>query len=545
MTEPPAEALLFDVPPPPTRVERLLHLADQYTQHNDALDLLLRTTVPSGPDAHADSALRLAADTQPAIKAIQGERLYESVELTETVMRLQQLAFLATASRDLHAGTARGLTALAPEAAVSCAVTLAAETRRRRWASAPVADRRLTAVQCDALAEIARGHVVAGSSLDREFTRSREPKVLMSTLRALEAKGLVERTVNSAHAAYIGGPPQDRVRLTAAGVTSLASVIELPPAGRASRPGRRPAPSRPPRRPPPEAADPTQEPPIPTPPTDLHEQARQLRQLARAFEALKARVHDVSYTPGTDALRRIGPLLLHAQDLTATAVVRLTALDNSAYTHVAGSRASLDLLSSVVSSSSLAGTDLAHVLLANPYEGAQFARYPADDEAVRAARHAEAIPKMSGHLNDAVHQLDLCATGCHYLAHGIAEDLASAQDHKPPAVQQTAGATLSPAQYDALTALAVGGNLYESSTRGLGITRVTTQDGTRVSIATYRALAKRSLVIADTGTSLFQGQKITVTEAGQRALAEPRPRAALSTAAATAPKVTVAAGVRR
>lgn len=144
MTEPPAEALLFDVPPPPTPVERLLHLADQYTQHNDALDLHLRTTAPSGPDTHADSALRLAADTQSAIKAIQSERLYESVELTETVMRLQQLAFLATASADLRTGAARGLTALAPEAAVSCAVTLAAETRRRRWASAPAADQRLT-----------------------------------------------------------------------------------------------------------------------------------------------------------------------------------------------------------------------------------------------------------------------------------------------------------------------------------------------------------------------------------------------------------------
>ncbi|MFD8117915.1 hypothetical protein [Streptomyces microflavus] len=268
--------------------------------------------------------------------------------------------------------------------------------------------------------------------------------------------------------------------------------------------------------------------------------------MARDFEVLKLRVHDVSYTPGTDALRRIGPLLLQTQDLTATAMVRLTALDNSAYTHIAGSRASLDLLSSVVSSSSLAGTDLAHVLLANPYEGAQFAGYPADDEAVRAHRHAEAIPKMSGHLNHAVHQLDLCATGCHYLAHGIAEDLTSAQDHKTAAVRQTAGAALSPAQYDALTALSAGGQLCESSARGLGVTRVATEDGTRVSIATYRALAKRKLVRSDTGTSLYQGQKITVTEAGQRALAEPRPRAALSTAASTAPTATAAAqGVRR
>ncbi|MGZ2362114.1 hypothetical protein LRE75_36565 [Streptomyces sp. 372A] len=267
--------------------------------------------------------------------------------------------------------------------------------------------------------------------------------------------------------------------------------------------------------------------------------------MAREFEALKARVHDVSYTPGADALHRIGPLLLQTQDLTATAMACLTALDNSAYTHVADSRASLDLLSSVVSSSSLAGTDLAQVLLANPHKEAQFTGHSADDEAVRAARHAEAIPKMNRHLNDAVHQLSLCVTGCHFVAHGITEGLAPAQDHKPSAKQQTAGVSLSPAQYDALTALAVGGWLYESSTRGLGVTRVGTQDGTRVSIATYRALAKRSLVIADTGTSLLRGQKITVTEAGQRALAEPRPRAALP-AASTAPTVTAAAqGARR
>ncbi|MGW1224878.1 hypothetical protein [Streptomyces sp. NPDC002530] len=224
------DATLFEVPPPPTPVERLFHLAGQYVQHNDALDLLLSSTAPPRPDTHAESALRLAADTQSAVKAVQSERLYKTAELTDTVMRLRQLAFLATASSDLRTGAARELTALAPEAAVSCALALAAETRRRRWSSAPAADQRLTAVQCDALTEIACGHVVTGSSLGREFTRSREPKVLMSTLRALEAKGLAERTAASAHAAYIGGPPQDRVRLTAPGITSLASVIGLPPA---------------------------------------------------------------------------------------------------------------------------------------------------------------------------------------------------------------------------------------------------------------------------------------------------------------------------
>ncbi|WP_438290855.1 hypothetical protein [Streptomyces sp. HUAS TT7] len=246
--------------------------------------------------------------------------------------------------------------------------------------------------------------------------------------------------------------------------------------------------------------------------------------MARDFEALKARVRDVSYTPGTDALRHISPLLLQAQDLTATALVRLTTLDNSTYTHIPGSRASLELLASVVSSSSLAGTDLAHVVLANPYEGAQFAGYPADDEAVRTARHAEAVPKMNGHLDDAAHQLDLCATGCHYLAHGITEDLAAERQYKPEAVRQTTGPALAPAQYDALTALNGGGQLYESAARGPGVTRVATDDGTRAPIATYRALARRELVTRDTSTSPAVGQKITVTEQGQQALARPRRR---------------------
>jgi DNA-binding MarR family transcriptional regulator len=260
--------------------------------------------------------------------------------------------------------------------------------------------------------------------------------------------------------------------------------------------------------------------------------------LARGFETLKARVHDVSYTPGTDALRRIGPLLLQAQDLTATALARLNALDSSAYASLPGSRAGLELLASVVSSSSLAGTDLAHAVLANPYKGAQYAGYPADSEAIRTTRHANAIPQMTEHLDDAAHQLDLSATGCHYLAHGITKDLASAQDH-----HAAAGPSLTPTQHDALAALKNGGRLYESSTRGLGVTRIATDDGTRVSIATYRALAKRGLVTSDTSTSLFIGQKITVTKQGQQALT--RPRAALTTAVATPPKAAVTQGAHR
>ncbi|MGE6836368.1 hypothetical protein ACQKH3_12255 [Streptomyces niveus] len=274
------------------------------------------------------------------------------------------------------------------------------------------------------------------------------------------------------------------------------------------------------------------------PPLNLTEQAQELRNLAHEFEAQRDRVRGVSYTPGTDALRQIGPLLLTTQDLTATLLVRLGALANSPYTRIPGSHASLECLSSLVLASTLAGNDLARALHANPLEGAPFPGYPVYSESDRVAGHATAIPRMTGHLNDAAHQLDLSATGCHYVANGITSDLADTHDQATPE-RQTAAPALSPAQYDALKALSAGeGKLYESPRRGLGVTRVVTHDGTRVSIATFRALVKRRLVTADTSTSLWHGQKITVTGDGQRTLAQHRPAtapAAVAAPASTAP----------
>ncbi|MFD6989285.1 hypothetical protein [Streptomyces sp. NPDC059943] len=281
------------------------------------------------------------------------------------------------------------------------------------------------------------------------------------------------------------------------------------------------------------------------PSLNLPEQAQQVRDLAHGFEALRDRVRGVSYTPGTDALRQIGPLLLTTQDLTATLLVRLGALANSPYTRTPGSHASLECLSSLVLASTLAGIDLARALHANPLEGAAFPGYPAYSESDRVARHATAIPRMTGHLTDAAHQLDLSATGCHYVATGITSDLADTHDQAKSG-QQTAGPALSPAQYDALKALSAGeGKLYESPRRGLGVTRVVTHNGTRVSIATYRALVKRELVTADTSTSLFHGQKITVTGDGQRAQAQHRPAAAPAALAAPVPAASRAQKARR
>ncbi|MFE0135990.1 hypothetical protein ACFWY6_31125 [Streptomyces sp. NPDC059037] len=230
MTEPPADALLFEVPPPPTPVERLLALAGHYTQHNDMLDLLLADSAQPDPATHVAAAQGLAAETLAVIQAIRDERLYDSAELSDAVVRLKQLAYLSTASAGHGPQLARELTALAPEAVLDSATRVAGEMRRRRLSNAPAPDESFSAAQHTALHEIARGHVVVTGSADRSYVHHRTARVLISTLRSLEAKDLIARKAKSAAPAYIGGPPQDRVHLTPTGATVLVTVLTLPPA---------------------------------------------------------------------------------------------------------------------------------------------------------------------------------------------------------------------------------------------------------------------------------------------------------------------------
>ncbi|MFI8880301.1 hypothetical protein [Streptomyces sp. NPDC055243] len=241
MTAPANNGLLFDVAVPPTPVERLLLLADQYVQHNDTLDRLLRADSPPAPDAHVDSAKQLASATRAAIKAVTDERLFASRELSDTVDRLQQIAFLSSASTDHRLPMARTLTALAPEAAIGCADTVARELGRRRGNTNDAPDHQLTATHHTALRAIACGNVVATSSLGRQYVHYRNERVLIGTLRSLEANGLAERVPKSAPSAYVGGPLQDRVRLTVAGATALAATLSRPPVTTA--PGTTPPPA--------------------------------------------------------------------------------------------------------------------------------------------------------------------------------------------------------------------------------------------------------------------------------------------------------------
>ncbi|WP_282793121.1 hypothetical protein [Streptomyces sp. CC224B] len=241
MTHPPAAELLFEVPPPPTPVERLLALADRYTQHNDLLDLVLADNAEPDPATHVTSAQQLTSETLYAIKAVDDQQLYESADLSDAMVRLRQLAYLSTASEAERPQLARELTALAPEAVLDSATRVAGEMRRRRWSNAAVPDASFSDAQHTALHEIARGHVVVTGSADRRYVHHRTARLLISTLRSLEAKDLIARKAKSAAPAYIGGPPQDRVHLTPAGVTALATVLALPPAATAG-PSRGPAP---------------------------------------------------------------------------------------------------------------------------------------------------------------------------------------------------------------------------------------------------------------------------------------------------------------
>ncbi|MBV9025560.1 MAG: hypothetical protein JO362_17610, partial [Streptomycetaceae bacterium] len=110
------------------------------------------------------------------------------------------------------------------------------------------------------------------------------------------------------------------------------------------------------------------------PQLDISQQVERLRRLAGDFEALHSQVNGLAYRPGTDALYKISPLILKVQDLTAQAIRQLPALDvdDSRHTTSADSRSRLQTLASVVSSASLAGTDLANALYANPYQGTGF-----------------------------------------------------------------------------------------------------------------------------------------------------------------------------
>jgi hypothetical protein len=156
---------------------------------------------------------------------------------------------------------------------------------------------------------------------------------------------------------------------------------------------------------------------------DLQAEIARLRELGSDFEDMHSEIRTLALTPGTDARQQLTSKIVATNELVRRAMDRLDALDGSQYTAVPGSRPALEALASVVSAASVAASDLACALFANPLEGSPFPGPPSDEAAVRQVRHAEAVPIMAEHLADAAHQLDLAHTGCYYLASGITRDL--------------------------------------------------------------------------------------------------------------------------
>ncbi|MFF8482004.1 hypothetical protein [Streptomyces antibioticus] len=273
-----------------------------------------------------------------------------------------------------------------------------------------------------------------------------------------------------------------------------------------------------------------------TPTVDLTEETNRLRHLAADCQELRRCVLAViPLAPGPEALRQLAPLVLASQELVGKTILRLSALSTSPYTAVRGSRASLDALGAAVAGASLVSCDLAHALAANPLEGIGYDGPQEDEAGIRRARHADAAPDMADHLAQATRQLQLCETAFLYLANAIPRDL----DRSAPRNADQAPHKLSATQYEALRTLAKGGATME--TRGRGQTIVITPDHSRITIATFQSLDKRSLVRLDTSVPLHQGRAITVTAEGHRALARHQARTGTATVAAAAPSAATAA----
>ncbi|MFE9905020.1 hypothetical protein [Streptomyces achromogenes] len=269
MTTPPdPDTPLFDVDAPValTPVERLLALADLYTQHNDAIDLLFTGRAPLPEDAYVSSSHRLERETLASIKAVRQQCPPTVEPVTSAVVRLKQTAYLAGgATRYLTAAQqarpaddaepahpdprrgfgqylrlARDLTALAPATIVTTATQIATRLPQRARSTTTVPG--LDTAQRGALLEVAQGHVAV---TDQHGQRAYSHTVLVSVdvLRDLEAQGLVERGSATVPPLYPGELSLDRVRLTALGIAVLSTVINTVhiPAPQAARPVPAPA----------------------------------------------------------------------------------------------------------------------------------------------------------------------------------------------------------------------------------------------------------------------------------------------------------------
>ena len=226
-------------------------------------------------------------------------------------------------------------------------------------------------------------------------------------------------------------------------------------------------------------------------------------------------VDSLDKKPGPGFFAEVTPLLLESQQLTRQLVAALSHLSTSEYATVPGSRSTLDALTAAVGSATLVSTHLAHAIATNPLVGASLPGAAVDEEAIRQAREAAAQSGVAECLAEALHDLDLTATGCSYAATGIVRNL----EHAEAAIPLP---KLNSKQTDALESLARGeGRRYED---GFGRkTKVYVPGGHSVHPATFAFFEKYRLVQVDAAMSSYQDQRVTVTDRARRLLAQPRP----------------------
>ncbi|WP_217549999.1 hypothetical protein [Streptomyces sp. GbtcB6] len=238
------------MPTPLTPVERLLALADIYTQHNDLLDTLLSgsTSLPA-PDAYAASARRLEREALVSIKAVRQQPLPAIESIKSAVVRLKQLAHLtAGATHYLTAAQhvlppdgaqhqrlnprhgarwyiqlARELTALAPLTIIDSAMVIARRLPSRSHSHTTVPG--MTVDHRDALLEVGRGHIATTQRNGNQFVYHHGTSVDAKMLGQLETQGLIIHEPASAAPFFTGGPSRDRARLTPLGISALSTAI--------------------------------------------------------------------------------------------------------------------------------------------------------------------------------------------------------------------------------------------------------------------------------------------------------------------------------
>ncbi|MFE3389512.1 hypothetical protein [Streptomyces anulatus] len=269
---------------------------------------------------------------------------------------------------------------------------------------------------------------------------------------------------------------------------------------------------------------------------DLSTQVGHLRQLGTDFGDLRHQVLYLDVARDHPALHTLSTLFYRAQGLAARLTAQVSNLDGSPYVQVPGSRESLDALRAAIGTASVAAADLAHALAANPLYDTSFSGPGANDAQFHEQQRTEAAPVLSEHLQESAQQLDLCATVCHYVAHGITRDTA------PEAVTLPSPVKLTSEQYEALAAMAKGGARLEVRTRSV---HIATADDTPVTPATFGCLDELGLLRHDASVPLAQGRDVMVTEDGHRALAQGPPTAPPAPVTAPGPTTTASSRTSR